>query len=196
MALADIISRIASDAAAECELELSAAAVRADALLAAARAEAEAHQSRTIEAARRDAASQAATLVATTRLGARDEALTAKRELVTTTLGGVTEALEALPGDRYARFIAAGIADAVRDGDTVALAADDAGHVAAIRAAVQERAPGVSVEWEEDPAPVSRGAIITGPRTHVEVTPASVVASRRDELEVKVATRLFSREGR
>lgn len=195
MALEDIINRIASDAEAESQQVRTGGSVRAGELLAAARAEAEQHHSRAIEQAKRVAASRAATVIASARLEARDRALSAKRELVNAALAGVVDAVEALPDDRYSRFLAAGIAESVRDGDVVAFAASDGRHVEAIREMVRAAAPDVSLEWDDAPAPVPRGALITGPRTHVQVTPAAVVDARRDELELNVATRLFSGEG-
>jgi vacuolar-type H+-ATPase subunit E/Vma4 len=190
--LADIINRIASDASAESEGELAAASARADELLGAAAATAQAHHERAIEAAARDSASQAATIVSSARLAARDRALSAKRELVTSTLSRVVEAIESLPADAYVRFLAAGVAGSVRAGDSVALAAADSEHMAALQAIVTAEAPDVPLLWDAAPARVSRGVVVTGPRTSVEVTPSSVVDERRDDLELAVATRLFS----
>jgi vacuolar-type H+-ATPase subunit E/Vma4 len=196
VALADIITRIASDASSESERELSAAAIRAEELLATARSEAEAYHDRTIEAAKRDSASKSATVLATARLAARDQALTAKREIVAATLTGAVEAIEALPADRYVRFLAYGIARSARSGDSVALAVADVDHVTSLRAAVASAAPELSLDWDAAPASVPRGAVVSGSRTRVEVTPASVVSERRDELELIAAPQLFSGEER
>ncbi len=196
MALADIINRIASDGSAESEGELAAATARAEQIIADARAQAESHHEHALETARRDSASAAATIVASARLAARDQALAAKRELIAETLDRVVEVIEALPADRYARLLTEGIANSARPRDIVALAAADRGLADAVRGAVESSAAEPTLQWSDEPAPITRGALVTGPRTTVEITPASIVAERRDELESMVATELFPREER
>lgn len=196
MALADIINRIASDGSAESEGELAAATARAEQIIADARTQAESHHEHALEMARRDSASAAATIVASARLATRDQALAAKRELIAETLTRVVEVIEALPADRYARFLAQGITNSARPGDVVAFAAADRGIADAVRGVVESAADGQPMQWSDDPAPITRGVLVTGPRTTVEITPASIVAERRDELEAMVATELFPREER
>ncbi|MDZ4169325.1 MAG: V-type ATP synthase subunit E family protein [Coriobacteriia bacterium] len=195
MALADIIACIESDASAEAEVIVAQAREQAAALLAAAEHDAAASGAATLAGAQRAAESEASSLVAGARLEARDEAVRAKRDVLVETLSTVIEAIEALPGDRYAEFLGGLIGDNVRDGDTVALAAADQPVAAQIRRVVEQRAGAVTLEWAPGPAPLERGAAVTGQRTSLMLTPETVVEARRDELELTMAASLFAPEG-
>lgn len=191
MALADILSRIERDAAEEAARIEHAARARGEELIAEATERAEAEAARTVAAAAREAQTEAATLLASARLRARDRALTEKRTVVAEALAGVAAAIAALPAEQYVRFLGTAIASRTRSGDTVALAASDLAYRDEIESMVRAQAPGLSLTWSMEPAPVDRGAVITGGKTRVEVTPQAVVGERRDELEVAISARLF-----
>lgn len=191
MALADIIKRIGDDAAAEAAHVLSEARGKADQLLVGARETSEEQSVKALETARRGAEVEAATLVANARLAARDQALSARRSLVEEALGAISARIEEAEPDAYARFLARGIAAGVRNGDSVAFAPADGAIAVQVRAAVDAAAPGIALTWSAEPAPLDRGAYISGSRTHFEVTAHSVLEERRGELEVEVAAGLF-----
>ncbi len=191
MALADIINRIEGDAEREAHRvvrdaeELSAR--RASETLERARAQAE----RTRERIRRETEVEAATRVAAARLAARDEALRERRALVEEALAAVVTSLEALPDEEFARFLAAAIAREARSGDVVSLAPADQSLRETIRGIVEKSAPGLELEWSEKPAPLERGALVTGGRTRAEITARALVDACRGDLEVTVASSLF-----
>jgi vacuolar-type H+-ATPase subunit E/Vma4 len=191
VALADIIKRIESDAAAEAARELSVAEAKTAELLDRAREDSEAESARAVEVARRSVEVEAATLVANARLSVRDQALTARRALVEEAFDAIVVRIEEAEPDAYVRFLAAGIVAGIRDGDSVALAEADAALLPAVRKAVEAGMTGVVLSWATEPAPLARGAYVTGPRTHFEVTARSVVEERRGGLEVDVAAALF-----
>lgn len=195
MALADIISRIESDAAEEATAIVTQAQEQAASLLEAAERDAAASSAATLAAAQRAAAADASSLVASARLEARDEAVRAKRDVLAETLSAIVVAIEELPGDRYADFLGGLIAESVRAGDAVALSAADQPLAMQIRRVVEQRAGAMAVEWSTDSASLPRGAVIVGERTRLTLTPESVIEARRDDLELKIATALFAPEG-
>lgn len=194
MALVDILRRIEDDVDAETAHELAVASQRADSLLADARERAHARSAQIVDSARRVAETDAATLAAGARLATRDEALVAKRALVEDALERVSVAIESLPADRYACFLGEEIAANARSGDTVTLAQADAALLDDVKRVVATRAPAVELTWASEPAPLERGALVVGQRTRFELTPRSVVAERRGELEVEIAAALFGQE--
>jgi vacuolar-type H+-ATPase subunit E/Vma4 len=191
VALSDIIKRIEADTAAEVERILAEADESAAQALAAARSEASEQASRIRAQAERDADIDAATRLAGVRLAVRDEALVARRLILDEALEALVAAVEALPAAEYARFLGAQVASGVRTGDSIALGADDASLADAVRAAVEATAPDVELAWSPEPAPFARGALVSGTRTHIEVTPRSVIESRRETLEIELAHALF-----
>ncbi len=195
MALADIISRIESDARAEADRIVreaqDLARRRAEEALGKTRAQAE----RLTGRMRRETEVEAATRVAAARLAARDEAVAKKRELVDAALEATVASLEALPAEEFARFIAQAIAAQARCGDTVSLAPSEQRVRAAVQAAVESLAPGLELTWADEPAAIERGAVVSSQRTRVEVTPRALVEDRRGELELMVAAKLFGVEG-
>ena len=195
MALADVLNRIADDAAAEVGRLESAAREQSEALVAAAETSAAERAERTVRAAHRNAESEASARVATARLASRDAALSGKHEVLAEAIAAVVSTIESLPAERYARFLGEAIVAAVRDGDSVSLAEADVGAADAVRATVAELAGAVSLEWSPEPAPVRRGALVKGARTHMDITPESIVAERRAELELGMAPALFGQEG-
>lgn len=197
MALADILTRLASDAAEESAEIARQAEERAEAMLAAARADAARASADALERAKREATAEAQTLRATARLAARDTALAARGELVAEVLDGVADALAALPDDEYAAFFARAVADAARGGETVLVAPADRERLAQrLRAALSAQAPSLALEFSDEPAPIERGVYLRGERVSVDLSVDAVVAARRDELAMKVAAILFGeREG-
>lgn len=194
MALADIIDRIASEAASEAERIVREAEDEAARIREQAQRDAEAHRAQVLGAARERAARERETRLAAARLAARDRALTARRALVEEALETLVERIGSLPPARYAALLGSALARTVRDGDEIALGSGDAALRDAVCAELASRAPGTEVLWLEEPAPFERGALVVGERMRAEVTPRSLVSERRGELEVIVADVLFSGE--
>lgn len=192
MALADIIKRIEGDAAEEAARIVAEAESRAETALSEARNKAEVDAGRIAEKGRREADAEAATRIAAARLGARDEALIARRELIDAALARLVAGIEALPGPEYAAFLGDAVAAQVQPGDVIALAGADAGLIDQVRSRVDSVSPGAAVQWSTEPAELERGALIVGSRTRVEVSARSIVAEKRDELEVSLASALFT----
>lgn len=194
MAISDIITRIGADAEQESDEAVKAAEQEAERLVAEARAAAAEAGRRSIESARARAAADSDTVRANARLAARDRVLALKRELLADALGRVEERLAALPDDRYAVFLASAIASSARAGDTVRLAPADSGRKAALKAAVEKAAPGVALTWSDEPAPVSRGAVIDGDRVSSDLSLAALVAAEKERLSARIADVLFAGE--
>lgn len=194
MALADIIARIEADAAAEAAAIETTANERAEAVLAAARATADAHVADVVAAAERDAARDAETIVVNARLKGRDELVAARRALIAEALERAAERIAGLPDAEYASFLAGRLAVVARGGETVAFGGEDAGRAPAVLAQVERLAPGLGLVPAQTPAPFARGALLTGDRVRADLSLSAIVAERSDELELVAAGALFGGE--
>lgn len=193
MALADIISKIASDAESEAAEIIRIAEESASRVVAAAESEASSLSAARISRGEREADSQAATVRANARLSARDTALTARRELIDQVLAGAVAAIVALPDDAYARFLGTRIGSAARGGETVQIApADIARLSAALPAAVKAAAPSLALTYSETPAQgIEHGAVLSADRSHEDFSIATIVAERKEELSMLASRILF-----
>jgi vacuolar-type H+-ATPase subunit E/Vma4 len=193
VALADILERIGAEAAAE------AAAIRAEAAAEAERIAAETaatlarDSAELLEAAERDGAAEAATLLANARLEVRDALLAAKRALAEEALERAREALEALPAVEYTDLIARAVAADAAGATTLAIASADAERLAGL--AERLRDLGCPLTLAQAPAPLDRGVLVSGDRMRVEVSVASLLSDRREELLLVAADALFGDEG-
>ncbi|MBN2848342.1 MAG: hypothetical protein JXP72_07835 [Coriobacteriia bacterium] len=196
MALADIIGRIESDAGAEARTALEAAQEHAERLLAEAKAEAERDAAGHIAAAERQALAEAETLRANARLTTRDEALTAKRALIDRVLEEAADRITSLPDAEYVALIAQGVARQARGGDIVRVARADAARLHGLPEAVAAAAGrnlGLIYDGETDA--LEHGAALSADRVSSEISPASMLESRRDHLVALVAGVLFGDKG-
>lgn len=193
MAIADIITRIEHDAVAEADTLLAAAQERADAKVAAARAEAQRDAARIKARGAESAQVEAQTLLANARLAARDAFLGARKELAEQVLAGVRDALEALPDDEYAAFIAREAARVAVPGQRIRIAAADAGRLADIGSLVA--AHGIELAVEGEAADLARGVRVEGDGVRVEVSPAAYVAEHHGDMLQIAVRELFSEEG-
>jgi len=193
VALADIISKIASDADSEAAEIIRIAQESASRVVADAESEASSLSAARIARGEREADSQAATVRANARLSARDTALTAKRELLDEVLAGAVAAIVALPDDEYARFLGTRIGSAARGGETVQIApADIARLSAALPAAVKAAAPSLALTYSETPAQgIEHGAVLLADRSHEDFSIATIVAERKEELSMLASRILF-----
>jgi vacuolar-type H+-ATPase subunit E/Vma4 len=196
MPLADIISRIESDAGAEARVILDEAQARARKLEADAAERAQRESDRVLGGATRSAASEAATARAAARLAGRDRLLTARRELVDRALAELEAALGALPAERYVSLIAATVAAQARVGDVVRVAEADSELLSGLEVAVASAGGPAGLSYSGEPAGVPRGVLLVGDGTRAEVSPASIISARREELETRVAGLLTEAGGK
>jgi len=191
VALADILTRIDVDSGSEAVAILAAAQERADAMLTDATTRAEAHRAEVAAAAQAAAGREADTIVVNARLAARDTAVAARRALLDEALTAAADALAALPDSEYARFIAGCISKAARGGETLSFGSRDAARRDLVVAELGRIAPQLSLQVADEPAPFERGALLAGDRVRADLSLASLVEERREELEMAVARTLF-----
>jgi vacuolar-type H+-ATPase subunit E/Vma4 len=189
VAIADIISRIADDARAEADGIIGAAKRRAAEREAEVRAQATREAKRLAGLADEQARVEAGTLLANARLSARDRLLSAKRERAEAVLETVRERVESLPDGEYAQLIARRVAASALPGQIVRIAPADRDRLAQLGSLL--KAAGVDVRVDDEPAEAARGVVLEGGGVRVDVSPASLIATRRDELLHLAAEALF-----
>jgi len=194
VALADIIARIASDAATEADAIVLEAEQRASQIVTAAQAKAKRETAQTLDAASVESARAAETVVVKARLAARDALVARQRELIGEALAATAEALAALPDERYVPWLAGRIAAVARGGERLALGSADQSRATAIMQAVAAAAPDLQLEQAPQAAPFERGALLQGDRVRADLSLEAIVSDRKDELELVVARALFSEE--
>ena len=194
MALADIVRRIDSDAETEAAAIVTAAQDDADRFVESADREAVKARELSLERARTAAKEEASLRVAGARLRGRDRLLSEKRVLVDRVFTRAHAALVSLPDDEYAMLLAQDIASATRGGEDVMLGTEDADRLQAHLPGALESF-GCDARVMEEPATLSRGALLVGDRMRVEVSIDSLIAARREEYETLVADYLFGGEG-
>ena len=195
MALADILERIERDGCEEADAIIAEAERRAQALIAEAEAQAVARTIAIREAGQRQAASAAETILGAARLRARDADVAARRAVVERALAEAAEALTSMPDDRYTTFIARGIVDSARGGERVRVAEADrarlAGLPAAVEAAARERGQALELDYADEAADLPHGVVLDSPRMRIEVSPASALEARREEMTMMVSEKVF-----
>jgi vacuolar-type H+-ATPase subunit E/Vma4 len=184
VAITDLLARIEGDAAEEASVIMAEAQAEAARILVLSEKTVAAERAIALEAADRAGAETAATLLANARLAARDSLLAEKRAMVERVLERAREALESLDDVAYLDLIATAAAPVVAGGQTLAVAAADAHRLAGL-------AERLGLEVSAEPADIERGVLLTGDRVRVEVSPASLIADRRDELLSTAADALF-----
>lgn len=189
MAITDILQRIGSDAAGEAGSILQAAEEEASRITAEADEALARETASALAAAEQGAGNEAATLLANARLEARDTLLASKRALAEGVLDRARAALEMLPDGEYLALIADAAASACAGGETLAVAPADATRLASLPDVLRTR--GCDVTLGDEPAPLERGVLLAGDRVRVELSPASLVDDRREELLLVAARALF-----
>lgn len=193
MAIDDLITRIENDAAVEAEQLAAAAESEAAAIVSHAVATAESERAATMQRAVVAASNETATVLANARLKARDELLARKRIQAERVLERAQHALETLPDAEYLELIASAVAQRAVDGDRLAVAEADAQRLAGLKERLA--AVGVDVTVAAEAAAQGRGALLTGDRVRLEVSPASLVAEQREHLLLVASRELFGGRG-
>jgi vacuolar-type H+-ATPase subunit E/Vma4 len=193
VAIDDIVGKILADAEAEAAGIVAAAEADGARVKAEAKSRADADAARVLARERARAARDGETLLANARLRARDAALTARLALAEEALAKAEADLVALPDAEYARLIAAGIASAATGRETVRLGKADS---ARLRKHLPDAltAANAKVTIGDEPADVERGVVLSGGGVRIEVSPAALIAARRDELLAETDRLLTSEE--
>lgn len=192
MALADIINKIEADGQSEADRVLAAASERAAEIVAAAESAARANDESATVATQVETAREVSRIVVSAKLAARDGALARRHELVDEVLAATGDALAALSDADYATFLARRIIDVAHGGETILVGSDDSQRVDAIVEALRMLAPGLTVAFSEAPAGFDRGVLIEGDRVRADLSLTTLVQERRDDLELTIASVLFS----
>lgn len=191
MALADIISKIESDAADEVAAILEAANARVAEIHGAAQARAVAHREEALAAAALEGEREASRIVVAAKLAARDESLAARRAVISEALEATAAGLAELPVDRYADFLARQIAAAARGGEVVRFGSLDAKLTESVVNTVARLAPDLALTVAPEPAPFERGALLEGDRVRANLSLKAIVEEQRDALELVLAAAIF-----
>lgn len=194
MAIDDIVGRIDQDAEAEAGALVSEAEAEAARVTGDASAKATDAAVRTLARERAMAERDAATIVANARLEARDAMLTARLELDGEALVKAEAALVALPDAEYAALVARGVAASAVGGETLKIGTADTGRLRGSLAAALAAAGAPALAIGDAAADVERGVVVQGERMRVEVSPAAMIAERREELLALADRALFGTE--
>ncbi|MDO8950259.1 MAG: V-type ATP synthase subunit E [Actinomycetota bacterium] len=199
MALADILNRIGADAAVEAQAVLDAARAEADQSLAEARTRAGGAADGIERATAREASLTAETLLANARLEARDALLVAKRGVLDSALAVLGERIVALPDADYTAFLASAIVGAARGGERVLVATADAGRLEglqeAVKAAAQSAGRTLTLEFGGEKAAVAHGVVLLGTRDSVDLSVNGIIGAQRETLLMRLASLIFVDEG-
>jgi vacuolar-type H+-ATPase subunit E/Vma4 len=192
VAIDDIVTRIAADARDEGDALLDAARADAERVRADAHARADARTASEAARGTADAERDAATLLANARLAARDALVTARQALDREAIERIEEALVGSDDERYAALLARGIAEAADCCSSLRIGTVDADrlHRTLPKALA---AAGVTLPIEDAPADIERGVVLSGDRVRVEVSAAAMLKARRDDLLAEVDVALFGK---
>lgn len=195
MAIDDIVRRIAEDAEAEAAAMVAAAEADAARTTSEAKERAAAASEATLARERTAAERDAQSLVSGARLGARDATLAARARLDAEVLAAAEAALLALPDGEYAALLARGVAASATGSERLLLGAADSGRLGAALPAALGSAGVRGLEIVAEPAGVEHGVVLAGDGVRVEISPASMIAERREQLLLLADRVLFGEEG-
>lgn len=189
MAITELIERIEGDAGAEADSILAKAQAEARQITGHAEAAAASERAGMLAAAARAADDERDTMLANARLAARDSLLARKREIAERVLDRARVSLEELPDAEYCDLMAAAIADVATGTSEIAVAPADARRLSGLGERLERL--GVHVTMSAQTAPLDRGVVLSGDRVRSEISPASMVSDRRDQLLLVAARALF-----
>lgn len=195
MALSDIVARIEADTAEETDRIVLDADRQVAEMLAEARREADRRHDGMLAGSVGEAERRSQTIMANARLRSRDELVSAKNALISRALADARARIESLPDDRYAALLAARVAVSARGGETVLVAPADSSRLRSrLPDAIARLSPGLELTWADEPAAIECGVVLQGARVREEVSPASILGARRDELAARCVSVLFGEE--
>ena len=190
MALADILRRIEHDTEAEAREVIGAAEAAAESMRKEAERAAKVESEAAISRARTEVVEEGRVRVAGARLSGRDRILKEKRVLIGRVLGETEKRILALDDGAYAGLIAAEVAKNARGGEKLLVGAADASRLEA-RVPGALEAAGVEVSMGGTTNDIEHGVIIAAERMRVEISVASLLRARSEELEAVASEQLF-----
>ncbi len=191
MALADILRKIAEDAAREADGLILEAEADADEVRARAQTSAGAMGERVVAEARERAEAGARSRLARARITARDSALAARREMVERVLAEAVARLEDQPAPQYAALISAEVAGSARGGERLQIAEADRERLEGHLPSALVDAGVVDIEVAGPTDTIARGVLLVGDRVRTEISAAAIVAEHADALTARIAGVLF-----
>lgn len=197
MGLAEIVQRIAADAELESDRIVSEARERAAEIAAHADEDGAAVTEAVLSEAKARAARDRAHTLAQARLEARNQVLAEKRVALDEAEGDARERLSKMSDDRYRNVLATAVAARARGDEKVAFDRADARRMGkdfldhANRALERAGRPGRLTEADESTDLGGAGLVLIGDGFEDRITPSSLMAEARAELEPEIARALF-----
>ena len=193
MALDDILRKIESDAKQDASALVDDGRREADAVLAAARARAEAERARLESIAAQRADEERNRIVTLAKLSARRDLLAEKQRLIERVFDETHKRLAAMPADAYRQFIKSALLSSVETGDEEVVIGEDESRIDQAFLDDVSRAirGGAKLMLSSERRRIDGGFILKRGKTETNSTLATIIRAAREEYESEVAAILF-----
>ena len=193
MALDDILRKIESDAKQDASALADEGRREADAVLAAARARAEAERARLESIAAQRADEERNRIVTLAKLSARRDLLAEKQRLIERVFDETHKRLAAMPADAYRQFIKSALLSSVETGDEEVVIGEDESRIDQAFLDDVSRAirGGAKLMLSSERRRIDGGFILKRGKTETNSTLATIIRAAREEHESEVAAILF-----
>jgi len=193
MALDDILRKIESDAKQDASALADEGRREADAVLAAARARAEAERARLESIAAQRADEERNRIVTLAKLSARRDLLAEKQRLIERVFDETHKRLAAMPADAYRQFIKSALLSSVETGDEEVVIGEDESRIDQAFLDDVSRAirGGAKLMLSSERRRIDGGFILKRGKTETNSTLATIIRAAREEYESEVAAILF-----
>jgi len=193
MALDDILRKIESDAKQDASALVDDGRREADAVLAAARARAEAERARLESIAAQRADEERNRIVTLAKLSARRDLLAEKQRLIERVFDETHKRLAAMPADAYRQFIKSALLSSVETGDEEVVIGEDESRIDQAFLDDVSRAirGGAKLVLSSERRRIDGGFILKRGKTETNSTLATIIRAAREEYESEVAAILF-----
>jgi len=193
MALDDILRKIESDAKQDASALVDEGRREADAVLAAARARAEAERARLESIAAQRADEERNRIVTLAKLSARRDLLAEKQRLIERVFDETHKRLGAMPADAYRQFIKSALLSSVETGDEEVVIGEDESRIdqAFLDDVSRAIGGGAKLVLSSERRRIDGGFILKRGKTETNSTLATIIRAAREEYESEVAAILF-----
>jgi len=193
MALDDILRKIESDAKQDASALVDEGRREADAVLAAARARAEAERARLESIAAQRADEERNRIVTLAKLSARRDLLAEKQRLIERVFDETHKRLAAMPADAYRQFIKSALLSSVETGDEEVVIGGDESRIdqAFLDDVSRAIGGGAKLVLSSERRRIDGGFILKRGKTETNSTLATIIRAAREEYESEVAAILF-----
>ena len=193
MALDDILRKIESDAKQDASALVDEGRREADAVLAAARARAEAERARLESIAAQRADEERNRIVTLAKLSARRDLLAEKQRLIERVFDETHKRLAAMPADAYRQFIKSALLSSVETGDEEVVIGEDESRIdqAFLDDVSRAIGGGAKLVLSSERRRIDGGFILKRGKTETNSTLATIIRAAREEYESEVAAILF-----